>query len=40
MERGLVDPEKIITHHYPLADIHEAIDVMGQKERNKVIINP
>ena len=40
MERGLVDPEKIITHRFALVDIHEAIDVMGQKERNKVIINP
>lgn len=40
MERGLVDPERIITHRFALADIHKAIDVMGRKERNKVIINP
>jgi len=40
MERGLVNPEAIITHRFALADIHEAIRVMGQKERNKVIINP
>lgn len=40
MERDLVDPEKIITHRFALADIHEAIEVMSQKERNKVIINP
>jgi L-iditol 2-dehydrogenase len=40
MERGLVDPEKIITHRFALADIHKAIDVMALKERNKVIINP
>jgi threonine dehydrogenase-like Zn-dependent dehydrogenase len=40
MERGLVDPEKIITHRFALADIHEAIKVMGRKDRNKVMINP
>ena len=40
MERGLVDPEKIVTHRFALADIQEAIDVMGRKDRNKVIINP
>jgi L-iditol 2-dehydrogenase len=40
MDRGLVDPEAIITHRFALADIHEAIRVMGQRERNKVIINP
>jgi len=40
MERGLVDPEKIITHRFALADIHEAIDIMGRKDRNKVMINP
>ncbi|UCF17386.1 MAG: alcohol dehydrogenase catalytic domain-containing protein [Phycisphaerales bacterium] len=39
MERRLVNPETIITHRFALADIHEAIDVMGQEERNKVIIN-
>jgi len=40
MERGLVNPESIITHSFVLGDIHEAIRVMGQKERNKVMINP
>jgi threonine dehydrogenase-like Zn-dependent dehydrogenase len=40
MERGLVNPEAIITHRFALADIHKAIGVMGKKERNKVIINP
>ena len=39
MERGLVNPEAIITHRFALADIHEAIQVMSQKERNKVMIN-
>lgn len=40
METGLVDPEKIISHRFPLTEIEAAIDVMGQPERNKVIINP
>ncbi len=40
MERGLVDPEAIITHRFPLAEIHHAVEVMGQPDRNKVIINP
>lgn len=40
MERGLVDTEAIISHRFPLADIHKAVEVMGSLERNKVIINP
>jgi L-iditol 2-dehydrogenase len=40
MERGLVNPEKIITHRFDLTDIHNAIEVMNQKERNKIIIYP
>jgi L-iditol 2-dehydrogenase len=40
MERGLVDPEKIVSHHFSLADIHQAVEVMGQPQRNKVIIRP
>ena len=40
MERGLVDPEAIVTHRFALADIHEAIATMAQKERNKVVIHP
>ena len=38
METGLVDPEKIISHRFPLTEIHKAIEVMGGKERNKVMI--
>lgn len=38
MEAGLVDPEQIVTHRFPLARIHEAITVMGQEQRNKVMI--
>ncbi len=40
METGLVDVGKIITHRFPLTDIHKAMDVMASPERNKVIINP
>lgn len=39
MERGLVDPGKIISHRFDLQDIHKAVEAMGQKERNKVVIN-
>ena len=40
MECGLVDVEKIISHRFALTNIHEAMDVMGTSERNKVVIHP
>jgi L-iditol 2-dehydrogenase len=40
METGLVNPEKIISHHFPLKDIREAMNVMEQPNRNKVMIHP
>jgi L-iditol 2-dehydrogenase len=40
METGLVDAEQIISHRFPLSRIHEAVELMGSPERNKVIINP
>ena len=40
METGLVDTEEIISHLFALDRIHEAIEVMGSPERNKVIIHP
>ena len=40
MEAGLVDPTKIISHRFPLTEIHKAIEVMASPERNKVIIYP
>jgi threonine dehydrogenase-like Zn-dependent dehydrogenase len=40
MERGVVDPEKIVSHRFPLAKIHDAIEVMARPDRNKVIIQP
>lgn len=38
MERGLVNPEKIISHRFPLQKIHDAVAAMGERERNKVMI--
>lgn len=40
MERGVVNPEQIISHRFALKDIHQAVEVMGTPERNKVIIHP
>ena len=40
METGLVNAEQIISHRFPLARIHEAIEVMGTPTRNKVMIHP
>ena len=39
-EKGLVDLEKVISHRFPLSQIHTALEVMASPERNKVIINP
>lgn len=38
MESGLVNTEAIISHRFKLSEIHQAIEVMGQPERNKVMI--
>ena len=40
METGLIDIERIISHRFPLTDIHAALEVMAGPDRNKVIINP
>ena len=40
MERGLVDPGKIVSHTFPLSEIDKAVETMGTPERNKVIIHP
>lgn len=40
MEIGLVDPEKIISHRFPLKEIKRAVEVMAGIERNKVVIQP
>ena len=40
MERDVVNPEKIVSHTFPLSEIDKAVEVMGKPERNKVIIHP
>lgn len=40
MAGGLVDPERIVSHHYPLTEIHAAVETMGRPERNKVMLHP
>jgi len=40
MESGLVDTGKIISHRFPLGEIHKALEVMGSPDRNKIVINP
>jgi len=40
MERGVVNPEKIISHRFPLTEIHKAIEKMGEERRNKIMIHP
>lgn len=40
METGLVDTERIISHRFPLARIHDAVETMGSPDRNKVVIQP
>ena len=40
MESGLVEIENIISHRFPLERIHQAVDVMGSPDHNKVIIHP
>jgi L-iditol 2-dehydrogenase len=40
MDRRLVNPESIITHRFPLSQIHKAVEAMSHPHRNKVIVNP
>lgn len=40
METGLIDTEKVISHRFPLAKVHEALEVMASPEHNKIIIHP
>jgi len=40
MARGLVAPEKIVSHRFPLAEIDRALEVQALPDRNKIIINP
>jgi threonine dehydrogenase-like Zn-dependent dehydrogenase len=40
METGLIDLEQVISHRFPLTEIHQALKVMESPERNKIIIHP
>jgi L-iditol 2-dehydrogenase len=40
MSRGLVNPDEVITHRFPLSQMAQAVATMGSRERNKVIIHP
>jgi L-iditol 2-dehydrogenase len=40
METGLIEIERIISHRFPLEQIHKAVEVMASPDHNKVIINP
>ena len=40
MEKGFIDPNKIITHKFDLDDINEAMTAMKTPERVKIIVNP
>jgi len=40
MERGLIDPELVISHRFPLIQIQKAIEIMASPGRNKIILNP
>ncbi len=39
MESGLVEPARIVSHRVPLQEIQRAVAIMGQAERNKVMID-
>ena len=40
METGLIDIEQVISHRFPLSEMHAALEVMASPDRNKVIVNP
>jgi threonine dehydrogenase-like Zn-dependent dehydrogenase len=40
MERGVINPERVISHRFPLSEMHKAVETMGSRQRNKIIINP
>ncbi len=40
MASGLIDVEKVISHRFPLAQIHQALEVMSSPAHNKIILNP
>lgn len=40
MERGIVNPEEVVSHRFPLTEIYKAVEIMGSPNRNKIVINP
>jgi threonine dehydrogenase-like Zn-dependent dehydrogenase len=40
MEKGLVDPGRIVTHRVPLSRIDEAMGLMTSPDRVKVVVVP
>jgi threonine dehydrogenase-like Zn-dependent dehydrogenase len=40
METGLVNPERIITHRFPLSQFSAALEVMAGHDRTKIVIQP
>jgi L-iditol 2-dehydrogenase len=40
MESGLVEIERVISHRFELMQIHQAVEVMGSAEHNKIIVHP
>lgn len=40
MERGLINPEAVISHRFALSEVDQAIQIMASPQRNKVIIRP
>ncbi len=39
-ENGLVNLEPVISHRFPLTQIHRALEVMATPDRNKIVIQP
>ncbi len=40
LEAGLINLDPVISHRFPLTNIHEAMKMMASPDRNKIIINP
>jgi threonine dehydrogenase-like Zn-dependent dehydrogenase len=40
LESGLVNLEPVISHCFPLTQIHKAMEMMSSPDRNKIIIHP
>ena len=40
MERGVINPDPVISHRFALSEIGQAVEAMATRERNKVVILP